>query len=214
MKTKPERKSMRHVLVALLAVGTFAVGIGTAFAVPLDKPPAPPGQSPCSHGNTGKPCKPDPQPDKGKDCEEHGQKGGVNEDHCAGETKPPPTTEPPPTTTNPPGTNPNPPSNPPSNPPAGNPPAATPPATTPSAPGTTPPTVVPPVSKPPVAAPGPKGEPASKPQEQAPKSPAQAGVPENKGELPFTGLPLWSFVLLGLGMVGAGARLIRYGSGS
>ncbi len=33
------------------------------------------------HGNTGKPARPDPSPN-GKDCEVHGQHGGVNEDHC------------------------------------------------------------------------------------------------------------------------------------
>lgn len=37
----------------------------------------------CDHGNSGKPCKADPQPDKGKDCDLHGNHGGVNEDHCA-----------------------------------------------------------------------------------------------------------------------------------
>lgn len=44
----------------------------------------PPGQDPCSHGATGKPCRPDPQPNNGKDCEKHGKNGGVNEDHCSG----------------------------------------------------------------------------------------------------------------------------------
>ena len=37
----------------------------------------------CDHGNTGKPCKADPQPDRGKDCVLHGNSGGINEDHCA-----------------------------------------------------------------------------------------------------------------------------------
>jgi hypothetical protein len=37
----------------------------------------------CDHGATGKPCKDDPQPSHGKDCELHGQNGGTNEDHCA-----------------------------------------------------------------------------------------------------------------------------------
>lgn len=36
----------------------------------------------CDHGATGKPCRPDPQPTHGKDCELHGNHGGVNEDHC------------------------------------------------------------------------------------------------------------------------------------
>lgn len=38
----------------------------------------------CDHGNSEQTCKPDPQPDNGQDCDEHGQQGGVNEDHCAG----------------------------------------------------------------------------------------------------------------------------------
>jgi hypothetical protein len=52
----------------------------------------PPGQGECGHGNSEKPCKDDPQPDRGKDCEEHGNHGGVNEDHCNGETTPTETT--------------------------------------------------------------------------------------------------------------------------
>lgn len=36
----------------------------------------------CQHGNSGKPCRPDPQPDRGKDCLPHGKWGGINEDHC------------------------------------------------------------------------------------------------------------------------------------
>lgn len=44
----------------------------------------------CDHGATGKPCKDDPQPDHGKDCEKHGNHGGINEDHCSGGSNPPP----------------------------------------------------------------------------------------------------------------------------
>lgn len=40
-------------------------------------------QDGCDHGHTGKPCRPDPQPDHGKDCELHGNHGGINEDHCS-----------------------------------------------------------------------------------------------------------------------------------
>lgn len=52
----------------------------------------------CDHGATSKPCRPDPQPTNGKDCEAHGNHGGINEDHCS----PSPTTTtvtPSPTTT-------------------------------------------------------------------------------------------------------------------
>lgn len=40
----------------------------------------------CDHGATGKPCRPDPQPEHGKDCVKHGNHGGINEDHCSGGT--------------------------------------------------------------------------------------------------------------------------------
>ena len=62
------------------------------------------GADPCSHGKTGKDCRPDPQPTNGKDCEDHGKRGGVNEDHCAGTTST--TTETTPTGTTPTGTTP------------------------------------------------------------------------------------------------------------
>jgi hypothetical protein len=69
----------------VLALGVMTGGVA-GFAAPSAPPTAPPGQGECSHGNTGKPCKPDPQPDQGKDCETHGNDGvgGVNEDHCLG----------------------------------------------------------------------------------------------------------------------------------
>lgn len=73
----------KAVLVALATVLLFAAGFAVAYAA---KPPSPPGQDPCSHGNSDKPCRDDPQPGHGKDCEHHGEKGGVDEDHCAGET--------------------------------------------------------------------------------------------------------------------------------
>lgn len=123
--------------VFILGLVIFVSGVMAATAL-ADKPPAPPGKDPCSHGNTGKPCRPDPQPDRGKDCEKHGKEGGVNEDHCRGETTPPPTTtEPPVTTTEPPGKNP---------PPRVVPPDQTPPGTTPSSPAPTSPASTTPAS--------------------------------------------------------------------
>jgi outer membrane biosynthesis protein TonB len=80
----------------ILARGTLAAAIilvalaGTARATP---PADPPGQGECDHGNSQQSCKPDPQPSHGADCEEHGQQGGVNEDHCT-EVTPSQTTEP------------------------------------------------------------------------------------------------------------------------
>ena len=85
-------------LAIVMGVLGFAVS-GVAVAG-NGKPPSPPGQGECEHGNAGKPCKEDPQPDKGKDCEEHGNNGGVNEDHCKGEETPPTDTTPTDTTPN------------------------------------------------------------------------------------------------------------------
>lgn len=45
----------------------------------------------CDHGATGKECREDPS-DNGKDCEQHGNHGGVNEDHCVTTTTIPGTT--------------------------------------------------------------------------------------------------------------------------
>ena len=75
-----------------LALLALTVGLGVlgftaasvAVAATQTPPGTPPGQGECAHGNSGKPCRDDPQPGNGKDCQEHGNKGGVNEDHCAG----------------------------------------------------------------------------------------------------------------------------------
>jgi cobalamin biosynthesis Mg chelatase CobN len=77
----------------VLALGVMAGGT-TGFAASSAAPPAPPGQGDCSHGNTGKDCKPDPSTN-GKDCDIHGNNGvgGVNEDHCLVATTPATTTD-------------------------------------------------------------------------------------------------------------------------
>jgi hypothetical protein len=68
------------VMAALGVIGLASAGLATGND-------GPPGQGPCNHGNSGKECKPDPQPEHGKDCDEHGpNEGGVNEDHCLGTT--------------------------------------------------------------------------------------------------------------------------------
>jgi hypothetical protein len=72
------------ILKTALVISLLALGLVTASWVTgasAQQPPAPPGQGPCSHGNTGKECKPDPS-ENGKDCDPHGQNGGINEDHC------------------------------------------------------------------------------------------------------------------------------------
>ena len=77
----------KHLTTLVLAVFVGVLGFavsGVAVAAGNEKPPSPPGQGECEHGNSLKPCKEDPQPDHGKDCEQHGNQGGVNEDHCAG----------------------------------------------------------------------------------------------------------------------------------
>jgi hypothetical protein len=67
--------------VALGVVGFIAAGV--AVAATQTPPGTPPGQGDCQHGNSDKACGDDPQPDNGKDCQAHGNNGGVNEDHCA-----------------------------------------------------------------------------------------------------------------------------------
>jgi hypothetical protein len=73
-------------LAGLLVAG---VGVSAALADPGNgngPPSSPPGQGECQHGNSGQECKPDPQPEHGKECESHGNQGGVDEDHCLGTT--------------------------------------------------------------------------------------------------------------------------------
>src|SRR5882672_3270437 len=85
---------VRKILLVLLSFGLIfgAAGVASANDSPYD----------CDHGNSDKPCRPDPQPDHGKDCDQHGNNGGKNEDHCLTTT----TTAPPvTTTTQPPTTN-------------------------------------------------------------------------------------------------------------
>ncbi len=71
------------VAAMLLAAAGFTVA---AYATPPEG--GPPGQGECEHGNSGQECKPDPQPGHGQDCDEHGNHGGVNEDHCLPENPP------------------------------------------------------------------------------------------------------------------------------
>jgi hypothetical protein len=79
-------------MAGLLVAG---LGVSAALADPGNGngPPSPPGQGECQHGNSGQDCKPDPQPGHGKECDEHGNQGGVNEDHCLGTTDSTTTTE-------------------------------------------------------------------------------------------------------------------------
>jgi hypothetical protein len=75
---------MKKIMVIAAMFAAFGLGTAAAFASSADKPPAPPGQGACDHGNSPQECKDDPS-EHGKDCEAHGNHGGVNEDHCKGE---------------------------------------------------------------------------------------------------------------------------------
>lgn len=216
----------------------FVAGVGTAAASGNGKPVSPPGQGECEHGNSGKPCRDDPQPELGRDCEHHGNQGGVNEDHCGGAPAPePPTaavTTPPTTTTTTTTT-------------VVTTSSAPPVPTTPTTPAqTSPPSTIPkqepnqeepkeeraPTSTPPKATgktedapkqPAKQATAESKQDEESAVAPAAdkseavpaclppralAAAPKTASQLPFTGLPLWVYVLAGLGalVVGIGLR--------
>jgi hypothetical protein len=85
---------MRKIAAAMIVAGISLFAVTPALAAPHN--PHQEEQDGCDHGHTGKPCRPDPQPDHGKDCVKHGKHGGINEDHCASTTS---TTQPPTTTT-------------------------------------------------------------------------------------------------------------------
>lgn len=89
-------------LAILMFAATLSVLV-LAVAASADPPVGgPPGQGECEHGNSGQTCVPDPQPTHGQDCEEHGNEGGVNEDHCLSTSttvSPTTTTQPPSSTT-------------------------------------------------------------------------------------------------------------------
>ena len=78
---------MKRVLIAVAAALVMALGGVAAVAADPGKGNGPPATVPgspgddCSHGNADKPCRPDPQPEHGKDCDDHGNARG-NEDHC------------------------------------------------------------------------------------------------------------------------------------
>jgi hypothetical protein len=79
-----------HAAKILTLAGLLLAGIGASSALAIAGTPAagnPPSTVPgspgddCSHGNSGKDCRPDPS-ENGKDCDDHGNARG-NEDHCA-----------------------------------------------------------------------------------------------------------------------------------
>jgi len=80
----------RTIAILTLVAGALFVAQGVTAAAPGI------GQGPCHHGNSNKPCREDPQPTHGKDCQVHGKNGGLNQDHClsGGGVEPTPTPTP------------------------------------------------------------------------------------------------------------------------
>lgn len=68
-------------LLAAAALAAASLGLAAAPAFPNNTSPHQEEQDGCDHGATSKDCRPDPS-ENGKDCEPHGNHGGVNEDHC------------------------------------------------------------------------------------------------------------------------------------
>jgi hypothetical protein len=209
-KTEKQVAAFFAILCALAAIAWFTVE--PAYG---QKPPSPPGQGECEHGNSQKPCKDDPQPDRGKDCEEHGPKeGGVNEDHCKGT---PPVD--PPCTVN--CTPVDPPVDPPKEPPTSTPDPTKP--ETPETPPATPEAPASPESPSPSAPETPDAPSAETPdfqeglekdvEKQAKKNGATSAPSATSQtpatELPYTGLPLGLMAALGAALSGAGLWLRR-----
>jgi hypothetical protein len=175
--------------------------------------PGSPGDD-CSHGNSGKDCRPDPN-QNGKDCEDHGNAKG-NEDHCdqAETTTTVPTTTNETTTNETTTTNQNTTTN------------ETTTTTTKTETGSTPPTTTssstpgnggssggPGVSsapEPAVSTPAVQKKPAHK--VRGARASGVAAATSRPGELPFTGFPAWALALIGSAMLAAGLGLRRVGS--
>jgi hypothetical protein len=213
-----------HAARALALAGLLVAGVGVSAAVAspgqpgggnTSTVPGSPGDD-CSHGKSDKDCKPDPQPDNGKDCQDHGNARG-NEDHCADASS---TTTSTPTST-----------------------TTSTSETTSTETSTTVPTTST-TSNPPTTtggsssttttatANGPTSPPTTSTSETAGASapPTKAGLekelekqvkgvsttpsagPTNTGELPFTGFPAWLLALLGSAMVAVGLGLRKAAS--
>ena len=186
-------------LVLALGVMTGGVAGFAASSAPL---PAPPGQGDCSHGSTGKSCRPDPQPEQGKDCDTHGNDGigGINEDHCLATS---PTSSTDVTTTSQTATN-----------------ESTSSATTTTNKTTTPDmTTSGTVTTAESAADGPSAAAPAVTKTQLEAEPAKQAAkvgtgrvspePASSGQLPFTGSSVWILALLGSAMLTAGLAVRR-----
>jgi hypothetical protein len=89
-RTNQETPGARAPGIAVVGALMFAVGALALFAAvylnqgaALADPDPPGNDGVCSHANSDQPCRPDPQPDHGKDCEAHASNFDGNEDHCA-----------------------------------------------------------------------------------------------------------------------------------
>ena len=197
-------------VLALAGLMLAGIGASTALANPGDPngngPPTTVPGSPgddCSHGNSDKDCRPDPNAN-GKDCEDHGQARG-NEDHCDAAT---PTTTTSTSTTSTTSTTPTTlgttttPGN-----------TTTPGTTTTASPPATP-SSTPPASTPSGSTAGAATPPPTKPELQKELAKQTKGVhgavtseKANPNELPFTGFPAWIIALIGSAMLATGIAL-------
>jgi hypothetical protein len=207
-------------IAALASMLLAGLGVSAALASPgapnAGGPPSTVPGSPgddCSHGNSDKDCKPDPQPGHGQECDDHGKASG-NEDHCDGvtTTTTPSTTETTPSTTT---STPN------------DTTTSTVTTTTPTTQtGTTPPATTPETAPSPPAAAGSapsstSNPPVTKPELEAELAEQVKGAHVSRttharsdpSELPFTGFPAWMLALIGSLMLATGLGVRRLASG-
>ena len=196
----------QHAAKILTLAGLMVAGVGASGALATAGTPAaggPPSTVPgspgddCSHGNSDKDCRPDPN-ENGQDCDDHGKARG-NEDHCA----PAPTTTTG-TTTNETTT---------TNSTTTNSTTTTSTSTTPSGGGSTTTTPLAPPAT--ISTPVETSTLPTKPelqkelakQAKGVRVTRAAAVRSNANELPFTGFPVWAIALIGMAMVGTGVGL-------
>jgi hypothetical protein len=206
-------------LIAIVGLLIAGIGVSAAFADPGNgngngpptTTPGSPGDN-CSHGNSDKDCRPDPN-QNGQDCEDHGNASG-NEDHCdqvdtttttttsttdttTTDTTTTTKTTTSSTTTSPTTSNPGPPGTPPS--PPGNDGQS---SSQPAGPDSS--------SASPVTKPELKNELAQ--QVKGAQKGRVSHASAKPGELPFTGFPAWTLALIGSVLLSAGLGLRRLAS--
>jgi hypothetical protein len=205
-----------HAAKVLVLTGLLVAGVAASAALadpgspgggPPPTNPGSPGDN-CSHGNSDKDCRPDPN-ENGQDCEDHGNASG-NEDHCDAvdttttttttsttETTSTSTTTTSSTTTTPTTTS----SGSPGTPPPGN---GGPPSSSSSGPESSS------ASTPPVTKPELQKQLAE--QAKGVHAARASSAPSKPGELPFTGFPAWVIALIGSAMLVTGLGLRKASS--